>query len=805
MASVKSQEKSAPNKGHYVKLGNSRASSRNVDHSNEYKFLRIRAYLVIIGGFLVLNSVGGMYAFGNIVPYLSSYWTYIHFNKDVPYCQDKSSSNPAICDEIADKYKSFTDLSVWTYTSLLIFWCGFGFLGGYFELYFGPRKACLFGATVAATAISATYFTCSNFYFTTCTFGALLGACNALAYTPPIVAVIRWWPNNRALASSIILLGCSVGAVWIDYIETLFINTNNAKEDQTYGFICDSDIMRRFPFVFLLLGVTMFIVMGIGGSLMANPPKYYLDVLNDHKKMQQQQQQQLQQKQNSIQRIKTRESLDHIDIVASNVATPTTPTIAETILNRNIVQALVTHLQNSNAGSIPSSGQASSAPTSDRASTCPSCTNTSPGISDERSPLESGNDDRKSNADDGIDVENSEETCRFDQSTQSVVSVDGMSSVMGIGNEYDLNSNIGKSSNLFENGANSSLLISMNSQSLNVSKMSSQWTQQKNKNSGSLVLTRSKVEFIDNSDETNQIVPIPPRSNSQECQVEESYSDERMDVVLDLENTEQDKQRQQTKSKNKNQKKGSKTEKRKKMSENSLKYCKVTIPTTREEIVEFLDKDMAVFAYTTKEAFSSFKFYQLCLIDFLNVIIITFVVSEWKIFANNYLNIENDGFLVLLGSCSSIFNAVGRIAFAFLFDYSKSFKISMASITFIMALFVSTICVSDLWYSEELLFVWICILSACAGGNYAMYASAVSQAFGIKNSGVILGFVFVAELPSVAGEAFLFDNITGIVGSWLNLSIIMGVGAGISTILALTFSTQNSKKIQFLKTNNVSF
>ena len=72
-----------------------------------------------------------------------------------------------------------------------------------------------------------------------------------------------------------------------------------------------------------------------------------------------------------------------------------------------------------------------------------------------------------------------------------------------------------------------------------------------------------------------------------------------------------------------------------------------------------------------------------------------------------------------------------------------------------------------------------------------------------KNSGIILGFLFVVEIPATVGQALLFDNITGIVGSWLNLSIIMGIGAGMSTILALTFNVHNSKKTKFLRDNNV--
>ena len=782
MSSMKPQNesKSVHNKQNYVKLPSNHASS--VTHnttSDEYKLLRIRAWLVTIGGFLVANNVGAMWSFGNIVPYLSSYWTYIHFHKHVPNCYDESDylSNHDRCDEIADKYKSFTNLTVWTYATLMAFWCGFGFLGGYFELYLGPRKACLVGAVFTATGFGVTYFTCYNFYFTTLTLGALLGASLALVFVVPIVTVIRWWPHNRALFTSVITLGGSVGGVWMDYIQTLYINNEGLKDDQTYGFVCDKEIMDRFPQIFFVLAATLFIVMSTGGALLSNPPKHYIDVLNKHRDMkkQQQQQQQYQQDQQS-QNDNNLDSSAHAVAVAGATGTimntTTTPSriTTTTTRNGNIAGAIATHLQNTNTTSStpsPGSRQISNGTLTDSGNNCNNNININTNcISNDQSH------DTHLPSVSCVSASGPSIVVPCERQSSSIVSMDAVSSLMGIGNEYDEKSSIFRNSSILEDGVDSSLLITMSSQKL-----------------ASAAAVDEKPPKNLNVNVNVNINEIQKEENAEEeLSQSESFSDERLDRVSEPSVVEINEDKGKTGEINKGK---------------TTKYSKVEIPKTKEEIADFLAKDMPVFAYTTKEAFSSFKFYQIACIDLLNVIIISFVVSEWKIFANNYLDIENDGFLVLLGSFSSIFNVVGRVGVALLFDYSKSFKISMASVTSIMAIFISSICISDLWYSEELLFVWICVLSACTGGNYALYPSAISQAFGIKNSGVILGFVYVAELPAVASQAFLFDNITGIIGGWLHLSIIMGIGAGISTILALTFNTQNKHKIEFLRNNGV--
>ena len=154
------------------------AGDRSSLDANKNKLLRLRGYLVVFGGILVINGCCGLYSFGNIVPYLASYWTYLHFDK-----------NPSNYDAklVENKYESFTNLSVWTYTALLVFWCFLSSFGGQFELLFGPRRSTFFGAFATGASVALSFFTCHDFYLTTLTFGIMFGISNSLVYTPPIV------------------------------------------------------------------------------------------------------------------------------------------------------------------------------------------------------------------------------------------------------------------------------------------------------------------------------------------------------------------------------------------------------------------------------------------------------------------------------------------------------------------------------------------------------------------------------------------------------------------------------------------
>ena len=110
---------------------------------------------------------------------------------------------------------------------MLCFWCAFGALGGEFELKLGARKAGFITSLIAFGSCSLTYFTCYNFYLTTLTFGLLLGFSMSLAYTPPIVVALRWWPHSRY-----VVIMCDQNIIVIPSIYCIFVYFYNIEHWQ---------------------------------------------------------------------------------------------------------------------------------------------------------------------------------------------------------------------------------------------------------------------------------------------------------------------------------------------------------------------------------------------------------------------------------------------------------------------------------------------------------------------------------------------------------------------------------------------
>lgn len=230
----------------------------------------------------------------------------------------------------------------------------------------------------------------------------------------------------------------------------------------------------------------------------------------------------------------------------------------------------------------------------------------------------------------------------------------------------------------------------------------------------------------------------------------------------------------------------------------------IQIPQTQTELFTFMDDNIEELAFTYGEALKSVRFYHICGIDLCNTFIASFLISQWKYFGTDYLEISNEEYLTILGSFTAFASGVGRLFIAYFFDWNKSFRISMGVVTITFCIFLGTISfLKDLTFlgnntSEILFFVWLCILYACVGGGYATYASAISQTFGIKNSGMILGTLFYAEIPASIIESYLYGAIDG----WMLFCIFATCIAGVSTLLAITYSTRNEKKVKFLKQNN---
>eukprot|EP00483_Globobulimina_turgida_P001366 UN01368 len=137
--------------------------------------------------------------------------------------------------------------------------------------------------------------------------------------------------------------------------------------------------------------------------------------------------------------------------------------------------------------------------------------------------------------------------------------------------------------------------------------------------------------------------------------------------------------------------------------------------------------------------------------NFVFSYVLMFVTAEWKEFANQHLSITGDNYLALMGSLGALSNGIGRFGWGVFFDWNKSFKISMGLQTFIVGLFVATLpCINyiDFASSETMFGIWLCCIWICVGCQYGFLPTCVSNTFGAKYTGSIVGLFIWCEAPA---------------------------------------------------------
>jgi MFS transporter, OFA family, oxalate/formate antiporter len=67
------------------------------------------------------------------------------------------------------------------------------------------------------------------------TYGIQVGIGVGIAYLLPMEIVMKWFPNNRGLATSIIMLGSGASGIIFNQVQTQYINPNNIPPDKPYS------------------------------------------------------------------------------------------------------------------------------------------------------------------------------------------------------------------------------------------------------------------------------------------------------------------------------------------------------------------------------------------------------------------------------------------------------------------------------------------------------------------------------------------------------------------------------------------
>ncbi|NQS75058.1 MAG: OFA family MFS transporter [Peptococcaceae bacterium] len=122
---------------------------------------------------------------------------------------------------------------------------------------FGPRPVVVIGGAIVGIGffLTSTIKTPFELYLY---YGLIAGFGGGLVYLPPIATAPKWWPDRRALATGLTVVGLGLGSFIMGPLATSMINT--------FG--------GALP-VFRYVGIAMFFMAIIAGLCLSNPPPGY--------------------------------------------------------------------------------------------------------------------------------------------------------------------------------------------------------------------------------------------------------------------------------------------------------------------------------------------------------------------------------------------------------------------------------------------------------------------------------------------------------------------------------------------------
>ncbi|CAJ0581832.1 unnamed protein product, partial [Mesorhabditis spiculigera] len=191
-------------------------------------------------------SLGVVYTFGNLLPYLVSYirWQ-------------------------IDPNKTSGDM-IWLQTVMN----GIPFamiVGGFLERKLNGRISAGIGCFMYTTACFATYWSIQTSYaWLMVTFGVIMSFGQGIAYNAVLCTAQRWLPNNVGLAGGMIVGGFGCGAFILAPLQTTFINPLNYSVNRE-GYFTQEDLLERVPSVFIVMGILFSVFQTIGLTLLGDP------------------------------------------------------------------------------------------------------------------------------------------------------------------------------------------------------------------------------------------------------------------------------------------------------------------------------------------------------------------------------------------------------------------------------------------------------------------------------------------------------------------------------------------------------
>jgi len=210
-------------------------------------------WIVVLAGMFLHFTLGTLYSFGNLSPYLTSY---IRAHTDENY--------------------RYTDAS-WIFAASMAGQGSLMFFGGWIERKIGPRWTVILGGAIMSSGVALTAKTCTqNPGFVVLTYGLLFGIGVGICYSAPFTCAMRWMPDKKGLVAGFVVAGSGVGAFIFNQVITHFINSGNSPTLVPYPDHPDekyfkADEVKRVPMVFLLLASIYFAIQLIAAIFIVNP------------------------------------------------------------------------------------------------------------------------------------------------------------------------------------------------------------------------------------------------------------------------------------------------------------------------------------------------------------------------------------------------------------------------------------------------------------------------------------------------------------------------------------------------------
>lgn len=213
---------------------------------------KIRFISACIGAVFVHITLGTFYSWGNITPYVTSYVRSQGY--DVSYGETSF---------VLAFASFFQGLSM--------------FFGGKLQRRLGLRGTALLGGAVLSFGTALSFFTvqCGLIPFML-TYSAMFGTGIGLAYTAPLVTLMGWLPNNKGLASGIVVGGFGMGSFLFSFVQKAWVNPSGLAPDLNVNgemyYSADSPVLDNVPSLFLCLALCYFTMQVLGVALLYPAP-----------------------------------------------------------------------------------------------------------------------------------------------------------------------------------------------------------------------------------------------------------------------------------------------------------------------------------------------------------------------------------------------------------------------------------------------------------------------------------------------------------------------------------------------------